>query len=192
MNSSAMSSRRRSCTPTTPRCRFSTPVQGRTRTGRLWTYVRDDRPWGDETPPAVGFAYSPNRRGEYPQAHLKDFQGILQADAFAGYTPLYVSGKIKEAACWAHVRRKFYDLHKARASPAVGEALQRIRRTLRPRERNTRQTARPSAGRTTRPRRAVTGRLANVDAKHGNSRRNRPWLRRCTMPSCDGTPWYAM
>jgi hypothetical protein len=88
--------------------------------------VRDDRPWGDETPPAVWFAYSPNRRGEHPQAHLKDFQGILQADAFAGYAPLYASGKIQEAACWAHVRRKFYDLHQAQASPVAGEALQRI------------------------------------------------------------------
>ena len=72
------------------------------------------------------FAYSPNRRGEHPQAHLKDFEGILQADAFAGYAPLYVSGKVREAACWAHVRRKFHDLFKAQASPVAGEALQRI------------------------------------------------------------------
>lgn len=102
------------------------PGQGRTKTGRLWTYVRDDRPWGEETPPAVWFAYSPNRRGEHPQAHLKGFEGILQADAFAGYAPLYALGKIREAACWAHVRRKFYDLHKAQASPLAGEALQYI------------------------------------------------------------------
>ena len=102
------------------------PGQGRVRTGRLWNYVRDDRPWGDETPPAVWFAYSPNRRGEHPQAHLKDFEGILQADAFAGYAPLYVSGKVREAACWVHVRRKFHDLFKAQASPVAGEALQRI------------------------------------------------------------------
>jgi hypothetical protein len=102
------------------------PGQGRTRTGRLWTYVRDDRSWGDETPPAVVFAYSLNRRGEHPQAPLKDFAGILQADAFVGYAPLYASGKIKEAACRAHVRRKFFDLHKAQASPVAGEALQRI------------------------------------------------------------------
>lgn len=61
-----------------------------------------------------------------PGAHLKDFQGILQADALAGDAPLYASGKIKEAACWAHVRRKFYDLHQAQASPVAGEALQRI------------------------------------------------------------------
>jgi transposase len=102
------------------------PGQGQTRTGRLWTYVRDDRPWGDETPPAVWFAYSPNRRGEHPQAHLKDFAGILQADAFAGYAPLYATGQVREAACWAHVRRKFHDLYQAQASPLAGEALQRI------------------------------------------------------------------
>jgi transposase len=102
------------------------PGQGQTKTGRVWAYVRDDRPWGDETPPAVWFAYSPNRRGEHPQAHLKDFAGTLQADAFAGYAPLYASGQVREAACWAHVRRKFHDLYEAQASPLAGEALQRI------------------------------------------------------------------
>jgi hypothetical protein len=103
------------------------PGQGQTRTGRLGTYVRDDRPWGDATPPAVWFAYSPNRRGEHPQAHLRSFAGILQADAFAGYAPLYGSGKVREAACWAPVRRKFHELAKAQASPLAAEALQRIR-----------------------------------------------------------------
>jgi hypothetical protein len=102
------------------------PGQGQTKTGRVWTYVRDDRPWGDETPPAGWFAYSPNRRGEHPQAHWKDFAGILQADAFTGYAPLYASGQVREAACWAHVRRKFHDLYEAQASPLAGEALQRI------------------------------------------------------------------
>jgi len=99
------------------------PGEGQTRTGRLWTYVRDDRPAGDDTPPAVWFAYSPNRRGEHPQRHLAQFEGILQADAFAGFGPLYADGTIAEAACWAHVRRKFYDLHKAQASPLAAEAL---------------------------------------------------------------------
>ena len=61
------------------------PGEGKTKTGRLWTYVRDDRPAGQETPPAVWFAYSPNRRGEHPQAHLKSFKGVLQADAYGGY-----------------------------------------------------------------------------------------------------------
>jgi transposase len=102
------------------------PGEGKTRTGRLWTYVRDDRPAGDTAPSAVWFAYSPNRRGEHPQTHLQPFAGILQADAYAGFDALYASGKIVQAACWAHARRKFYELHKAQASPTAAEALKRI------------------------------------------------------------------
>jgi transposase len=102
------------------------PGDGKTRIGRLWPYVRDDRPAGDTSPPAVWFAYSPNRRGEHPQSHLESFSGILQADAFAGYGALYADGKILEAACWAHARRKFFELHKAQASPIAAEALKRI------------------------------------------------------------------
>lgn len=104
------------------------PGTGKTKTGRLWTYVRDDRPCGDSSPPAVWFAYSPNRQGEHPQRHLKDFRGTLQADAFAGFNALYESAnsRICEAACWAHVRRKFYDLQQAHASPIATEALRRI------------------------------------------------------------------
>jgi len=102
------------------------PGEGKAKTGRLWPYVRDDRPAGDPSPPAVWFAYSPNRRGEHPQAHLKSFTGILQADAYAGYEALYADGKILEAACWAHARRKFFELHKANASPIAAEALKRI------------------------------------------------------------------
>jgi transposase len=104
------------------------PGMGKTKTGRLWTYVRDDRPCGDSSPPAVWFAYSPDRKGEHPQRHLRDFHGTLQADAFAGFNALYedASRGICEAACMAHVRRKFYDLHQAHASPVAGEALRRI------------------------------------------------------------------
>jgi len=102
------------------------PGDGKTKTGRLWTYVRDDRPAGDETPPAVWFAYSPNRRGEHPQAHLKTFKGILQADAYGGFDVLYADGSIQEAACWAHVRRKFFEVHKAHSSPIAAEAIRRI------------------------------------------------------------------
>ena len=67
------------------------PGLGKTKLGRLWTYVRDDRPWGDSTPPAVWFAYSPDRKGEHPQSHLSKFTGTLQADAYAGYHPIYES-----------------------------------------------------------------------------------------------------
>ncbi len=104
------------------------PGTGKTKTGRLWTYVRDDRPSGDLSPPAVWFAYSPDRKGEHPQRHLRDFRGTLQADAFAGFNALYedASRGIREAACMAHIRRKFYDLHQAHASPVAAEALRRI------------------------------------------------------------------
>ena len=78
------------------------PGRGKTKTGRLWTYVRDDRPAGDATPPAVWYCYTPDRKGEHPQAHLRDFSGTLQADAYAGYEKVYEGGRIQEAACWAH------------------------------------------------------------------------------------------
>ena len=102
------------------------PGNGKTKTGRLWTYVRDDRPAGDNTPPAVWFAYSPDRKGIHPQSHLAQFKGVLQADAYAGFNALYENGDIHEAACWAHARRKFHDLHAARPSPLTTEALRRI------------------------------------------------------------------
>jgi transposase len=102
------------------------PGNGRTKTGRLWTYVRDDRPAGDTTAPAVWFAYSPDRKGEHPERHLKKFRGTLQADAYAGFNQLYEGGRIQQAACWAHVRRHFYDLEQAHGSPVAREALQRI------------------------------------------------------------------
>jgi transposase len=102
------------------------PGLGRTKIGRLWTYVRDDRPAGDTTPPAVWFAYSPDRKGEHPGQHLRDFSGVLQADAYAGFNHLYEGGRIQEAACWAHVRRRFYELQVAHKSPVAQEALERI------------------------------------------------------------------
>src|SRR5271163_3067149 len=102
------------------------PGLGKTKTGRLWTYVRDDRPAGDQTPPAVWFAYSPDRKGEHPQVHLRQFKGTLQADGYAGFEQIYATGRIQEAACWAHVRRKFYDLQVAHKSPVAAEALERI------------------------------------------------------------------
>jgi transposase len=102
------------------------PGTGKTKTGRLWTYVRDDRPAGDPAAPAVWFAYSADRGGEHPERHLKTFQGALQADAYAGFNQLYKDDRIQEVACWAHVRRKFYDLEQAHGSPVAREALERI------------------------------------------------------------------
>jgi hypothetical protein len=102
------------------------PGRGKTRTARLWTYVRDDRPAGSRAPPAVWYQYSPDRKGERPRTHLQGWSGILQADAYSGYDALYRDGTIIEAACWAHVRRKFYDLYELERSPVAQEALSRI------------------------------------------------------------------
>ncbi len=103
------------------------PGSGKTKTGRLWTYVRDDRPAGEDTAPAVWFAYSEDRKGEHPRQHLKDFKGGLQADAYAGFHHLYGDGAIYEVACWAHARRKFHEIHAIHPSPTTTEALERIR-----------------------------------------------------------------
>jgi len=102
------------------------PGRGKTKTGRLWTYVRDDRPWGDPTPPAVWYAYTPDRKGEHPQAHLRAFRGTLQADAYPGYEGIYKGGRVREALCMSHVRRPFFDLYEAHKSAVAKEALERI------------------------------------------------------------------
>ncbi len=87
-------------------------AKGKTDTGRLWTYVRDDRPFGGTGPPAAIFHYSRDRKGEHPRAHLANYAGILQADAFDGYNQLYLPDRlpapIREAACWVHARRPFF------------------------------------------------------------------------------------
>ena len=83
-------------------------------------------PWGDQSPPAVWFAYTPDRKGEHPQAHLKEFTGTLQADAYAGYGGVYQDGRVKESACMAHARRPFFDLYAAHKSAVAKEALERI------------------------------------------------------------------
>jgi len=129
------------------------PGTGRTKTGRFWTYVRDNRPAGDKSAPAVWFAYSPDRKGEHPQRHLAKFKGILQADAFAGYDKLYENGSIQEAPCLAHVRRKFFDLMKAHNSLIATEAvhriaaLYRIEKQIKGRSANERQAVRSASAR---------------------------------------------
>lgn len=101
------------------------PGSGKTKTGRLWTYVRDDRPADERAAPAVWFTYSEDRKGEHPRQHLENFKGALQADAYAGFHHLY-GNHIYEAACWAHARRKFHEIHVVHASPTTTEALARI------------------------------------------------------------------
>lgn len=102
------------------------PGTGKTRTGRLWVYVRDDRNSGSSMPPAVWFAYSADRKGLHPQRHLAEYRGVLQADAYGGYDALYESGEVTEAACLAHARRKINDEHIRRSTELTQEALKRI------------------------------------------------------------------
>jgi transposase len=107
------------------------PGNGRTLTGRVWVYLRDGRTHGDTTPPAVAFFYSPDRKGARPAAHLKGFQGYLQADAYAGYDRIYEAGTIVEVGCWAHARRKIHEVYESTESPVAAEALAFIKELYR-------------------------------------------------------------
>jgi transposase len=103
------------------------PGRGRTKTGRLWSYARDDRPWQGPLPPAVAYVYSENRQGVHPRSHLAQFTGVLQVDGYTGFSRLTGERPVVELAfCWAHVRRKFFDFHHATGSPIAAEALRRI------------------------------------------------------------------
>lgn len=101
------------------------PGRGRTKTGQIWAYARDDRPWGGSDPPLVAYVYAADRKAERPDAHLKDFAGILQVDGYGGYAALARRRhELRLAFCWAHVRRKFFEL--ADSSPVATEVLHRI------------------------------------------------------------------
>ena len=105
-------------------------AQNKCSTGRLWTYVRDDRPFGGQAAPAALFHYSPDRGAKHPERHLATYSGLCQADAYSGYNGLYVAGRkpgrIIEAACWAHGRRKFFELADLQKAPIAIEAVRRI------------------------------------------------------------------
>ncbi|MGK9235741.1 IS66 family transposase [Inquilinus limosus] len=102
------------------------PGRGRTKTGQLWAYARDDRPWGGADPPGVACVYAPDRKAERPAAHLAGFRGVLQVDGYAGYNALAARGEIRLAFCWSHVRRPFYALAQSGPAPIASEALARI------------------------------------------------------------------
>ena len=107
-----------------------TPVKmqapGKTITARFWAYVRDERPWCGEAPPAAWYQFSVDRKGARPVAHLAGYTGWMHADGYAGFGDLYRSGRVDEVACMAHVRRKFVDVHKAQGSAIAEEAIRRI------------------------------------------------------------------
>ena len=102
------------------------PGRGRTKTGQLFAYARNDRPWQGGDPPAVAYVYAPDRKAERPIAHLKGFVGILQVDGYGGYKVLAENGDVRLAFCWAHVRRRFYELTAAGPAPIATEMLERI------------------------------------------------------------------
>jgi transposase len=102
------------------------PGRGRTKTGQLWAYARDDRTWCGPEPPGVAYVYAPDRKAERPVAHLKGFSGVLQVDGYGGYRALAQTGEVRLAFCWSHVRRRFYELAAAGPAPIAAQALQRI------------------------------------------------------------------
>lgn len=102
------------------------PGRGRTKTGRLWVYAREQRPWAGPEPPTALYMFAPDRKAERPVSHLQHFKGVLHVDGYAGFEQLTAKGDIVLAACWAHTRRKFYDVAQATGSPIAQEALRRI------------------------------------------------------------------
>ena len=102
------------------------PGRGRTKTGQLWAYARDDRPWGGADPPIAVYVYAQNRKSEQPLVHLAGFTGVVQVDGYAGYRALAQKNSVSLAFCWAHVRRRFYELAAAGPAPIASEALERI------------------------------------------------------------------
>lgn len=102
------------------------PGRSRTKTGRLWVYVREQRPWGGPEPPAAVYLFAPDRKAERPVSHLEHFKGVLHVDGYAGFERLTGKGDIVLAACWSHTRRKFYDVAQATNAPIAVEALRRI------------------------------------------------------------------
>jgi transposase len=102
------------------------PGAGKTKTARLWAYVRDERPWAGEAPPVAFYRFSRDRKGEQPAQHLKDYKGWMHADGYSGFNELYRSGRVREVACMAHIRRKFVDVYKSQGSGIAEEAIMRI------------------------------------------------------------------
>ena len=144
-------------------------AKGKTRTGRLWTYVRDDRPFGGRDPPAAVFFYSPDRGAKHPEQHLTSYAGLMQADAYAGFTRFYRTGRkpgpIVEAACWAHARRKFFDLARLAKAPIAIAAVERIDALFAVERRDQRPDAAGALARAQRAQPAARGRIGDLAAR---------------------------
>jgi Transposase IS66 family len=176
--------------PMIRRCRFWRRVPAKPRPDDY--YLRDERPYGGQAPPAVVYRYSPDRKGEHPRAHLAKFRGFLQADGYSGFGPLYETADgqpatLTEVACWAHVRRKFYDIHMATNAPIAGEALQRIGQLF--------DIERVAMGRSPDERRRIRQRSARLSSRTSpcssmprcrNSPAKANWPAPSAMPARDG------
>ena len=106
--------------------KMQAPGTGKTKTARLWAYARDERPWAGDAPPAAWYRFSTDRKAERPGDHLKEFEGWMHADGYAGFEELYRSGRVREVACMAHIRRKFVDVQQSQGSAIAEEAIKRI------------------------------------------------------------------
>ena len=106
--------------------RMQAKGNGKCKTARLWTYVRDERPWAGADPPAAWYRFTTDRKGEHPVEHLAEYRGWMHADGYSGFNDLYRKGCVQEVACMAHIRRKFADLVKSEGSVIAGEAVKRI------------------------------------------------------------------
>ena len=170
------------------------PGRGRTKTGCLWGYAIDDRPWSGSTPPAVVYLYAEDRKGEHPAAHLAEFQGMLQVDGYSGFKSLLAGrppDQIKLAFCWAHCRRGFYEIHQVHRLAAGGGGAAPDRRALH-RSRRRSAAARPRSG-------ARSGRSAASRSwtpctpgsrpSWGGSRASPTWPRRSATPCATGRGW---
>ena len=102
------------------------PGAKKTKKAQFWAYVRDERPWKSEAPPAAFYRFSRDRSGDHPSEHLKAYKGWMHADGFPGFNKLYETGRVHEVACMAHVRRKFVDVFKSQGLSIAEEAIKRI------------------------------------------------------------------
>lgn len=106
--------------------KMQAPGTGKTKTARMWAYVRDEAPWNGAAKPAAWYKFTPDRRGQWPAQHLADFKGWMHADGYAGFNEIYSRGNVDEVACMAHIRRKFVDIYKSQGSATAEEAIKRI------------------------------------------------------------------
>ena len=174
--------------------RLQTPrgasARGKTRMARLWVYARDERPWRGTAPPAACYRFGANRKGGHPRRHLAGFRGWIHADGYAGFAELCRTGRIREAPCMAHVRRKFVDLARNRGAPVAREAVERIAALYRRRGRSPRADARracpypPGQGQAPLRRPRNMARPTEPEHTHRDAAGRRHPLRPLDWPAC--------